>query len=115
MATQLTLARRRGLWPGIAMLISALLVLAVALCPPHRDGVAAGRIAVEHHLDGCDVAAHGQHVPELTTAAAVHQSEPAVTVFSTALAEPWAANAPCVPLPRPSGRALLVEISVARS
>lgn len=97
------------------MVISALVVLAVALCPPHQDGVAAGRVAVEHHLDGCEVSTHEQHIPELTTTAAAHQSLPTVTAFSTALAEPGDANVPCAPLPRPSGRALLVEISVARS
>lgn len=108
-------APRRGLWSGIAVLISSLLVLAVALCPPHEDAAGATRVAVEHHLDGCGVEAHDQHVPEPLSVPVAHQAEPVVTEFSTALSETETVNTPCASLPRPSGRALLVEISVARS
>lgn len=113
MGTHPTPAPRRGLWSGIAVLISSLLVLAVALCPPHEDAAGATRVAVEHHLDGCGVEAHEQHVPEPLSVPGAHQAEPVVTEFSTPLAE--TVNTPCASLPRPSGRALLVEISVARS
>lgn len=110
---QPTRTPRRGLWSGVAMLVSSLLVLAVALCPPHQDAIGAAPVAAAQHLDGCGVAAHERHVPDPVSTPGVPQGEPVATEFSTPLAEPAAVITPCPPLP--SGRALLVEISVARS
>ncbi|SDH83315.1 hypothetical protein SAMN05192558_105264 [Actinokineospora alba] len=119
MGKQPTPARRRGAWSGLALLISSLLVLAAALCPPHQDSVGAAPAAVEHHLDGCGVGAHQAHVPDSTstststaTAESDHCERP-VTALPADPAPP--VETPRASLPRPSGRALLVEISVARS
>ncbi|MBC6451262.1 hypothetical protein [Actinokineospora xionganensis] len=115
MRIQPTRTSRRGSWSAVALLVSSLLALAVALCPPHQDTIGAAPVAAEQHLDGCGVAAHERHVPDPVSTPGVPQGEPVATEFSTPLAELEAVITPCAPLPRPSGRALLVEISVARS